>query len=159
MEEEVSKIEVTNKAERRTNEWKKTDEGKIAEAVIPKEETPAVPVTRPPRRPPRAPSRRIPPRRPPRVPPRRIPPPKTPPPKTREELIGKFQREHKRLKELIDRGCITVERLEAESGVKRDRLNYHLDLFVKEGYTAEIVKERMCSLDTIRKMLERFGRR
>ena len=146
MEEEVSKIEVTNKAERRTNEWKKTDEGKIAEAVIPKEETPAVPVTRPPRRPPRVPSRRI-------------PPPKTPPPKTREELIGKFQREHKRLKELIDRGCITVERLEAESGVERDRLNQHLDLFVKEGYIAEIVKERMCSLDTIRKMLKRFGRR
>ena len=138
MEEEVSKIEVTNKAERRTNEWKKTDEGEIAKTVIPKEETPAVPVPRPPRR---------------------IPPPKTPPPKTREELIGKFQREHKRLKELIDRGCITVERLEAESGVERDRLNQHLDLFVKEGYVGEIVKERMCSLDTIRKMLERFGRR
>ena len=144
MEEEVSKIEVTNKAERRTNEWKKTDEGKIAEAKIPGEERVRVP---PPAR------------RPPRAPPRRIPPPKTPPPKTREELIGKFQREHKKLKELIDRGCITVERLEAESGVKRDRLNYHLDLFVKEGYTAEIGKERMCSLDTIRKMLERFGRR
>ena len=149
MEEEVSKIEVTNKAERRTNEWKKTDEGKIAEGKIPGEERVRVPL--PARRPPR---RRGPPRRPPRVPPRR-----SPPPPTREELIGKFQREHKRLKELIDRGCITVERLEAESGVERDRLNQHLDLFVKEGYVGEIVKERMCSIDTIRKMLERFGRR
>ena len=144
MEEEVSKIEVTNKAERRTNEWKKTDEGKIAEAKIPGEERVRVP---PPAR------------RPPRAPPRRIPPPHTPPPKTREELIGKFQREHKRLKELIDRGCITVERLEAKSGVERDRLNQHLDLFVKEGYVGEIVKERMCSQDTIRKMFEQFGRR
>jgi len=149
MEEEVSKIEVTNKAERRTNEWKKTDEGKIAEAKIPGEERVRVPP--PARRPPR---RRGPPRRPPRVPPRR-----SPPPPTREELIGKFQREHKRLKELIDRGCITVERLEAESGVERDRLNQHLDLFVKEGYVGEIVKERMCSQDTIRKMFEQFGRR
>ena len=131
--------------------WVKTDEAVIATVDLPGEEPPTPPPPSPPSPPPPIPQGE----------------PYHPiPEKEKEErpqkdvVIDGFLERHKRLKEIFDaKGCTTEEALLVESGIEKEEMKMHKDLFISDGYSISITDKATCTLTAIkgfRKKLEQL---
>ena len=121
-----------------TGVWVKTDEALIGETTLP-EEAPLPTPTAPPLPIPRG-------------------EPYHPLPKRRREeilqeddVIDGFLERHERLKEILDaEGCTTEEALLAESGIEKEEMKMHKELFVSDGYSISITDKATCTFNAIR---------
>lgn len=126
-----------------TGTWVKTDEALIGTTELPEEGTP-----------PTAPSPTPTAPRPPPIP---AGVPYRPRPKRGEEerlqkgdVIDGFLERHERLKKTLDsEGCTTEEALHAESGIEKEELKLHKELFISDGYNISITDKTTCTLDAI----------